>query len=343
MVELKDNERIDYMYSDNLRIIQEKTAFSFSMDTLFLAYWAKDAIHDRDKVADLCAGNCAATIYMAYFNRAHYDAIEIQKEIFSQAQRSIELNKMENRISVYQENVLNAPKFLRKDSYDVVTVNPPYFKAPKGHEINPDRKKAIARHELLINLEQIIEVASGLLKMKGKMFMVHRPERLGEICYYCMKHDLSVKFVQPFVAHRGKDANLIIVEAVKHTGTDGTEIRDAIEVHDQDGNFKPFIQKIVRETDEDKQKREAQGKYYFYVLLCNDGSFYGGFTNDLAHRLKMHNAGKGAKYTKTRRPVRMIYHEQFDDKCLALKREYWFKHHNREWKEKFLKERNIKF
>lgn len=237
MVELKDNERIDYMYSDNLRIIQDKTAFSFSMDTLLLAYWAKGLIRDKDKVADLCAGNCAATIYMAYYNRAHYDAIEIQDEIYSQAVRSIELNDMENRISVYKDNVLNAPKFLCKDSYDVVTVNPPYFKAPKGHEVNPDRKKAIARHELLIDLEQIIAVASGLLKMKGKMFMVHRPERLGEICYYCMKYDLSVKMVQPFVSHRGENTNLIIVEAVKHTGTDGTELRDAIEVHDQNGEF----------------------------------------------------------------------------------------------------------
>ena len=77
--------------------------------------------------------------------------------------------------------MLNASKHLRKYSYDVVTVNPPYFKAPEGHEVNPDPKKAIARHDVLINLEQIIEVASGLLKMKGKMFMVHRPERLDEI------------------------------------------------------------------------------------------------------------------------------------------------------------------
>ncbi|MCT7841559.1 MAG: methyltransferase, partial [Lactobacillus crispatus] len=115
MVDLKDNERIDYMYSDNLRIIQDKTAFSFSMDTLFLAYWAKDLIRDKDKVADLCAGNCAATIYMAYFNRAHYDAIEIQNEVYSQAVRSVKLNEMENRISVFQDNVLNAGHFLRKD------------------------------------------------------------------------------------------------------------------------------------------------------------------------------------------------------------------------------------
>ena len=140
-----------------------------------------------------------------------------------------------------------------------------------------------------------------------------------------------------------EDANLIIVEAVKHTGTDGTVLKDAVEVHESNGDFTPLVQRISRETADDKAKHEAQGKYYFYVLLCNDGSFYGGFTNDLEHRLKMHNLGKGAKYTKTRRPVRMIYHEQFDDKRLALKREYWFKHHSRAWKEKFLHEHNIKF
>ncbi|RVU71585.1 MULTISPECIES: GIY-YIG nuclease family protein [Lactobacillus] len=343
MVELGKNERIDYMYSDSLQIIQDKTAFSFSSDTLFLAHWAKKAIHDRNKVAELCSGNCAATMYMAYFNRAKYDAVEIQPEIASQARRSIALNHMENRITVHEDNVLNAPKFLRKDSYDVVVVNPPYFKVPKGHEVNPDEKKAIARHEILINLEQIIEVSSRLLKMKGKMFMVHRPERLGEICYYCMKHDLSVKMVQPFVSHRGEDANLMIIEAVKHTAFDGTVIKDAIEVHDKTGAYQPELQRILRETPEDKAKHDNAGDYYFYVLLCNDGSFYGGFTNDLAHRLKMHNSGKGAKYTKSRRPVKMIYHEKFDDKRLALKREYWFKHHTRAWKKKFLREHNVKF
>lgn len=343
MVELGKNERIDYMYSDDLQIVQDKTAFSFSLDTLLLAYWAKEKIYDRYKVADLCSGNCAATMYMAYFNRAKYDAIEVQDEAYSQAVRSVELNHMENRINVHHDNVLNAAKFLRKDSYDMVVVNPPYFKNPKGHEVNPDQKKAIARHEILINLEQIIEVASGLLKMKGKFMMVHRPERLGEICYYCMKHDLSVKFVQPFISHPGQDANLIIVEAVKHTAFDGTVLHDSIQVHDEHEDFMPVIQKIIRQTPEDKAKHDQSEKYYFYVLKCSDGSFYGGFTNDLAHRLKMHNTGKGAKYTKTRRPVQMIYHEEFDDKRLALKREYWFKHHNRKWKESFLKEHHVNF
>lgn len=176
--------------------------------------------------------------------------------------------------------------------------------------------------------------------MKGKMFMVHRPERLGEIMHYCLENQLSVKWVQPFVSKREADANLVVVEAIRNTASDGLVLRDAIVVHNQDGSFTPEIKKVIAENKEEEPKKE---KYYFYCLLCNDGSFYGGFTNDLAHRLKMHNEGKGAKYTKTRRPVKMIYHEEFDDKQLALKREYWFKHHSRKWKEEFLKEHNVKF
>ena len=343
MEKLLKNERIDYMYSDDLKIIQNKSSFSFSLDTLLLAATAKDAIKDNSKVADLCAGNCAATMYMAYFNRAKYDAVEIQEEVASQAERSIALNNMENRIQVFQKNVKDAPAFLRKDSYDVIVVNPPYFKVAQNHKVNPDPAKAIARHEILINLEEIISVASALLKMKGKLFMVHRPERLNEIAYFCLKHDLSIKLVQPYVSHRGENCNLIIIEAVKHTGSDGLVLRDAIEVHDKNGNYLPAIERIIRETKSDREKRQKSSRYYFYVLLCKDNSFYGGFTDDLQKRLKAHNSGKGAKYTKSRRPVKLLYHEEFKDKKLALKREYWFKHHNRLWKERFLREHKVNF
>lgn len=337
MVELKKNERVDYMLGDAIKIIQDEKSFAFSLDTLLLAYFAKEAVRDRSKVADLCSGNAAASLYMASFNRAHYDDVEIQADIVSKARRSVELNHMENRIAVHQGNVVDAGDFLQKDSYDLVVVNPPYFKAPKGHKLNPDQAKAIARHELLVNLEQIIAVSSSLLKMKGKMFMVHRPERLGEIIAWGIKHDLAVKTVQPFVSHRGEDANLIVVEAVRHGAADGLVLKDAIEVHEADGTNTPRIKEIL----EAKVEAKAE-KHYFYVLLCADGSLYGGYTNDLAHRLSAHNAGKGAKYTKSRRPVKLIYHEEFADKRLALKREYWFKHHDRAWKEKFLAEHGVK-
>lgn len=338
---LKSNERIDFIYNDNLQIIQAKDAFSVTLDSLFLAYFAQKKVKDRDKVVDLCSGNGAVSLYMSYFNRAHYDAVEIQEDIADQAKRSVELNNLENRIDVHNFNALEAPKKLGKDKYDMVVVNPPYFKVAPGHVINPDKKKALARHEIAINLEQIIEVASGMLKMKGKMFMIHRPDRLGEIMHFCLKHDLSPKIVQPFASKEGEEANLILVEAVKSAGTDGLKLMNTIVVHNEDGSFKENIQNIIKENK--AKVKETKEKYYFYCLKCSDGTFYGGFTNDLEHRLEMHNSGKGAKYTKTRRPVKMIYHEEFDDKRLALKREYWFKHHSRQWKEKFLREHGVNF
>ncbi|MBT8806392.1 GIY-YIG nuclease family protein [Lactobacillus delbrueckii subsp. bulgaricus] len=336
MIELKENERIDYMLGDQLKIIQDGQSFAFSLDTLLLAYWAKEAIKNRSKVVELCSGNAAASLYMAAFNKAHYDDVELQEDIVSKARRSVELNDMQDRITVHQGNVKDAGSFLRKDSYDVVVVNPPYFKAPAGHKLNPDRSKAIARHELEINLEEIIAVSAGLLKMKGKMFMVHRPERLGEIINYGFKHDLAVKTVQPFVSRRGQDANLIIVEAVRSGKGDGLVLRDAIEVHEADGSNTPAIKEIL-------EAKLPEEKHYFYVLLCSDGSFYGGYTNDLEKRLGAHNSGKGAKYTKSRRPVEMIYLEEYADKRTAMQREYWFKHHDRAWKEKFLHEQGVKF
>ena len=264
---LKPNERIDYMYNDDLRIIQEKDAFSFSLDTLLLGYFAQIKIHDNYKVVDLCSGNAAASIYMSYFNRAHYDAVEIQADMADQARRSIELNKLENRIEVHCLNALEAPKKLGKDKYDMVVVNPPYFKVPKGHVINPDEKKALARHELAINLEQIIKVSSDMLKMKGKMFMVHRPERLGEIMHYCLENHLSVKWVQPFVSKRNADANLVVVEAIRNTASDGLTLRDAIVVHNPDGSFTPEIEQIISENKKQGKESKKESYYFYYVMM----------------------------------------------------------------------------
>ena len=84
-------------------------------------------------------------------------------------------------------------------------------------------------------------------------------------------------------------------------------------------------------------------KYYFYCLQCRDRTFYGGFTTDVTKRVATHNQGKGAKYTKVRRPVKLLYFEEFATKSEALKRESWFKKLTRPQKEQFLTERQIKF
>lgn len=336
-MKLKDGEKIDHIYSDQIQIIQDKQAFSFSLDTVLLAANCLDYIKDRDQIVEFCAGNGAASIYLAYRSEAHFKTIEIQEHAYDQSKRSLELNHLENRIEPFLGDVNDAVRFVGRQN-NLVLVNPPYFKVAPGHKVNPNEKKAIARHEILIDLEHIIFQASQVLKNKGRLVMVHRPERLGEICYYCQKYNLPVKKVQPYCSNDAKECNLIVIVASKNGANDGLILKNPIVTQTENGHYNPEISQYLLADD-----KQLEQKYYFYVLLCSDNTFYGGFTTNLDHRLNAHNSGKGAKYTKSRRPVKMIYHETFLDKQQALKREYWFKHHTRVWKEQFLKEHNVDY
>lgn len=244
-VNLNLGEQIDYLMKDKVPIIQTKDSFSFSLDTILLGYFAKKSIKDNFKIADLCAGNGAASLYLSYFNQADYDLIEIQAPMFDIAKRTIELNDLEDRIHPYLGDVKDAWTILNKDTYDVVLCNPPYFKVPEGHKINPEEKKAIARHEILINLDQIVEQAAGLLKTKGKFYMVHRPERLSEIVLALNKYGLQLRLVQPFIPKAGQDANLIIVQAVKAHNPTGLIIKPDIVVHQENDDYTKEIEEIV--------------------------------------------------------------------------------------------------
>ena len=334
-MKLKNGEKIDHIYSDQIQIIQDKEAFSFSLDTILLAAGCLDYIKDRDQIVEFCAGNCAASIYLAHRSEAHFKTIEIQEHAYDQGKRSIELNHLENRVEPFLGDVNDAVKFVGRQN-NMVLVNPPYFKVAPGHVVNPNEKKAIARHEILVDLEHIILQASQVLKNKGRLVMVHRPERLGEICYFCQKYNLPVKKIQPYSSSAEKESNLLVITASKNGASDGLILKSPIITQTSDGHYNPEINQYLLAQEADVKKN-----YYFYVLLCNDNTLYGGFTTDLQQRLNAHNSGKGAKYTKSRRPVKMIYHECFNDKQQALKREYWFKHHSRSWKEQFLKDHNV--
>lgn len=244
-VKILPDERLDYLLKDQRQIIQTKDSFAYSLDTILLADFAQQFVHDNHRVADLCAGNGAASLFMSYGNRAKYDLVEIQTEMADKARRSIQLNDLDYRMQVYEGDVKESFSFWTKDNYDIVICNPPYFKVPTGHTINPEEKKAIARHEIMINLEQVIQIASGLLKTRGKFFMVHRPERLAEIIKFCDQNDLGIKFIQPYLPKEGKDANLIVVGATRNTNSDGLNLKAPIVVHDEANQYTSEIKAIL--------------------------------------------------------------------------------------------------
>ena len=183
-IKINENEKIDDLEIKNMKIIQNKNGFCFGMDSVLLSDFAKE-IKDGAKCIDLGTGTGILGILLcAKTNLSQIIGIEIQKEVADMAERSIKLNKLENKFQIFNmdlKEIKNSKKInLEKNSFDYVITNPPYKKLNTG-KINENEKQLISRHEIKANLNDFIETANFLLKDKGTLFMVHRPERLVDI------------------------------------------------------------------------------------------------------------------------------------------------------------------
>ena len=177
---LKDNERIDQLMQYNLEIIQSSNVFSFSLDAILLGHFAKVRNRDDQKIFDLCSGNGAVALMLSQKTKSHIYGIEIQPELVDMAKRSIERNGLEEQVSMIQKD-LKEISTSHYDSVDVITCNPPYFQIAENGHINPNEHLAIARHEIHLTLDELMFKISKLLKMNGKAYIVHRPDRFLEL------------------------------------------------------------------------------------------------------------------------------------------------------------------
>lgn len=203
------NDLFDY---ENLKIVQNEEYFKFSIDSILLAEYVKITKNDN-KIIDLCTGNLPIPFILNYKYGKKIDAVEIQKEIYNYGLESLEINDKKDWINYYNEDVKNLVNILEKESYDVVTCNPPYF---KDSIKNDNLIKSIARHEIKINLEDIIKIASYLLKNNKTFYMVHIPNRLDEIILLCNKYNMNIKEIV-FVNNTNKEPMLILIKAVKNS------------------------------------------------------------------------------------------------------------------------------
>ena len=162
-----------------LKIYQDTEAFNVSIDTMLLADFV--TLNKRVKrICDLCSGNAPIPLYLTLRTDAEIVGVEVQEESYDLGVKSIKENNLENRIDFRLGNLIDIHKEIGRNSFEVVTCNPPFFKVGDNH-INPNDRKAIARHEVLATLDDIVKEASILLNPKGRLAMVHRPDRLGEI------------------------------------------------------------------------------------------------------------------------------------------------------------------
>lgn len=215
-VELKERERVDDLQRNGYRIIQRTDGFCFGMDAVLLSGFAM--VKKGERVLDLGTGTGIIPILLeAKTEGEHFSALEIQREVADMARRSVSLNGLEEKIQIVEGDIREASQIFGTASFDVVTSNPPYMNDAHGLK-NPDLPKAIARHEVLCTLDDVVREASRVLKAGGRFYMVHRPHRLAEIITVLRGYKLEpkrMKMVHPFA---DRDANMVLIEAVKGGG-----------------------------------------------------------------------------------------------------------------------------
>lgn len=210
---LLEGERLDELQRNGYQIIQNPKKFCFGMDAVLLSGFAK--VKQGEKVLDLGTGTGIIPILLeGKTEGSAFTGLEIQEESVSMAKRSVLLNHLEEKVSIVQGDIKEASTYFGASSFDVVTSNPPYMNDNHGLK-NSTLPKAIARHEILCSLEDVIREGAKILKANGRFYMVHRPFRLVEIITLFTKYKLEpkrMKFVYPYIE---KEPNMVLIEAVK--------------------------------------------------------------------------------------------------------------------------------
>lgn len=328
---LLKGERIDQLFSTDVKIIQNKEVFSYSVDSVLLSRFPK--FPAKGLIVDLCSGNGAVGLFASTKTKAKIMEVELQERLADMGQRSIELNGLSEQVTMINDDLKNLMDHTPRSKVDLILCNPPYFKATKTSKKNASQHYLLARHEIATNLEEICQVSQQALKTKGRLALVHRPDRFLEILDTLKKYKLAPKRVQFVYPKADKEANMILVEAIKDGSLDGLKILPPLVVHKPNGDYTDAIHDIYFGPNH---------KAYMYVLKCADGSLYTGYTTDLDKRLATHNAGKGAKYTKSRLPVDLLYYETFNHKNAAMSAEAKFKLKTRAEKLEYIEEHKNK-
>lgn len=226
------NDLVGY---NNLKIYQNSEWFSFSLDSVLLPNFVT-LKKGTKRIIDLGTGNAPIPLILSTKTDADIIGVEIQKDVYELAKKSIDVNNLSDRISILNMDMLDLKKCYESDSFDVVLSNPPYFKVNDGSNLNVDNHKVIARHEKTINLEQLIMTAKYLLKNDGAFALVHRTDRLIEIINLLSKNNLQVKKMRFVYPKMNTESNLVLVEACKN-GKPGLKILPPLYVHNEDGSY----------------------------------------------------------------------------------------------------------
>lgn len=243
-IEIKEDERIDDLQYKGLKIIQDTTGFCFGIDSVILANFVKD-VKKGAKIVDLGTGTGILPILLSGKTEAkEIMGVEIQEEVAEMAKRSVKLNNLENKIKILNKDIKNIieENVIDKNSVDIVVMNPPY-KEKEGGKININTKKFISRHETTADLEDFIKIAKQLLKDKGTLYLVHKPERLVDIIYTLRSYKIEPKVIKIVHSKVDSEGTLLLIKAVKG-GSSFLKIEKPLYIYNEDNNYTQEINEM---------------------------------------------------------------------------------------------------
>lgn len=230
------NELLKYK---NRFLYQDKTMFTFTLDSIMVARFAKLKPKQK-RIVDFGTNNAVIPLIISKYTKAEIVGVEVQTEAANLAQENVILNHLDPQIKIVNQDLRDFAK-LNQHAFDAVLVNPPFFKN-EGH---PKLKKTgiavhLARHEILVTLEEIIASAAKVLKNGGSLTMIHRAERLGEVIEQFYKHKIKPKRLQMVYSKASKDAKTILIEGI-YQGNEGMQILPPLVAHQENNEYTPQL------------------------------------------------------------------------------------------------------
>lgn len=234
----------DLLNYKNLKIFQNTDWFLFSLDSVLLPNFVT-LNKNISTIMDLGTGNAPIPMILSTKTKAKIIGIELQKDVYELARKSIEYNGLTDQIQLFNMDIKDLKNNFSGDSVDVITCNPPYFKVDEHSNLNDDKHKVLARHEISITLTDIVKVARYLLKNNGVLSLVHRTDRFLDILRICSEQGMEVKRIQFVYPKVGTESNMILVEARKNGGV-GLKVLPPLYAHEENGNYTEAVLKMFQ-------------------------------------------------------------------------------------------------
>jgi len=231
-IELRPNERVDHLINRGLKIIQSREVFSFSMDAVLLAHFAN--VPKQGRLIDLCTGTGVIPLLLSGRTKGKIIGVEIQEKLWDMANRSVMINDLHDQIEIIEADLKNMPSLFGDGSFDYLTCNPPYM--PSGGDQNLNPYIAIARHEIMCTLEDVVSVSHRLVRSGGKIALVHRPSRLVDLLTLMRQYRIEPKRIRFVHPRHGQEANMVLVEGIRDGGRE-MKIMPPLIVYNEKGEY----------------------------------------------------------------------------------------------------------